>query len=231
MSGKFNPSPVFGGDESNHIIEIFLNALNDADGTALSKEEDSFNYAENFATARALADLWSANKRLSYQFDPNKMTDYLGRWENILNIIPDPDATDNQRRSIIAQRFADYGKNPNQQVITDLLRLLLGDIFAEIINSTYDIASGFVPGGEVIPGGANLADGDWSSSIAHLLIRVTQPANITDEKFYKTVGEIDRALENILPAWVNFEWGRYNSDGYGGFILDDPHNLDNEYFV
>lgn len=73
-------------------------------------------------------------------------------------------------------------------------------------------------------------DGDWSSSTAYILILVQQPDTMTDDEFYKIVGDIDGLLEDILPVWVTFNWGRANSLGEAGFILDDEHNLDNEFF-
>lgn len=227
---SFNYSPSSFGGSADHVSEIFLKALNQADGDAVSHEVDSFMYAENFAASRVISDLWSTNVRMTYQFDPNKMTDFLSRWENILNIIPDPDATSSQRRSVVKQKFSAVGQNPTQQVINDLLSALLGSVYVSILNNNYTTASGGVPGGESVPGGATLIDNDWYSSIAYIGVLITQPSSISDEKFYQTAGNIDSFLEDILPAWTTFAWIRNNSDDECGFILDDEHNLDNSYF-
>ena len=230
MTGGFNYSPQTFGDSADTVCEIFLKALNQANGDGLTDEIDSFVYAKNFATARVLADLWSDNARLSYQFDPNKMTDFLPRWETILNIIPDPDATDNERRNVVAAKLSNYGKAATQQVVNDLMVAILGDIFVQILNSDYTIASGGIPGGATVPGGAVLLDEDWHSTIAYIAILLQQPANMPDYKFYIKAGNIDAALEDLLPAWTSFAWVRNNSNDTAGFILDDEHNLDNEYF-
>lgn len=236
-TGGFNPSPQFFGDSSNSVIEIFLNSLNQGDGDALTDEVDSFNYAENFASARVLADLWSDNTRLSYQFDPQRMTDFLPRWESILNIIPDPNDTAHARRQVVAMKLSNYGKAPTQQVVTDLLRLILKDVFVSILNNDPDLPIapgdfplGSIPGGAVIPGGATLSDEIWHSAVAYLAILVNQPAGMADADFYDAVGNIDCSLEGLLPAWITFNWVRNNSNDTSGFILDDEHNLDNEYF-
>lgn len=230
MTGGFNPSPQVFGDSENTVWEIFLNSLNTADGNALSDDVDSFNYAENLAASRVLVDLFSTNKRLSYQFDPNLMTDFLPRWETILGIFPGVNDTENHRRRVVVNKISNYGKAPTQQVVTDLLSAALGEVFVQIINSDWTIATQYIPGGGVVPGGATLLDGDWSSSTAYILILVQQPDTMTDDEFYKIVGDIDGLLEDILPVWVTFNWGRANSLGEAGFILDDEHNLDNEFF-
>ena len=230
MTGSFNPSPQVFGDSENTVWEIFLNALNQSDGDALNHEVDSFNYAENLAASRVLVDLWSTNIRLSYQFDPNLMTDFLSRWESILGIIPDINQSDNQRRQVVATKISNYGKAPIQQVVTDLLRAALGEVFVEIINSDYTVANMFIPGGAVIPGGATLMDGDWSSTTAYIAILVEQPIDMEDDDFYRIVGNIDSLLEDVLPAWTNFNWVRMSEDFGAGFYLDTEHNLDNQYF-
>jgi hypothetical protein len=232
-AGGFNYSPQYFGDSSNSVAEIFLNSLNQGDGDALSDEVDSFNYAENFASARVLADLWSDNTRLSYQFDPHRMTDFLSRWESILNIVPNPNDTAHARRQMVAMKLSNYGKTPTQQVISDLLTLILKDVFVSIIHNDPDTAAfplGGIPGGAVIPGGATLDDDVWHSAIAYIAILVNQPNGMSDNNFYKAVGNIDSNLEGLLPVWTTFNWVRNNSFGTAGFILDDEHNLDNEYF-
>lgn len=230
MTGSFNPSPQRFGDSSGTVYEIFLDAMNAADGDALNHEVDSFVYAENIAISRALVDIWSANTRLSYQFDPNRMTDFLPRWEVILGIIPNPGSTANQRRKVIATKISNYGKAGTEQVISDLMAASLDGMFVSILNNIPSIAVASVPGGAVVPGGVTLPSGDWTSSTASIAIVVQQPATMPDNTFYLMVGEIDSLLENVLPAWVTFNWVRNNSLGVGGFLLDDPHNLDNEYF-
>ncbi len=229
-TGGFNPSPQSFGASDGTKYEIYLNALNTADGDALDHEVDSFVYAENFAAARVLADLASDNIRLSYQFDPSKMTDFLPRWEKILNIIPDPSSDGHQRRLVVANKLLNYGNAPTHQVVNDTMESLLGGVFIDILNSNYLTASGSVPGGAVIPGGATLLDGDWRSTIASISILVKPLPAMTEQKFYNIVKNIDGVLEDLLPAWVGFNWVRDNSMDLCGFILDDPHNLDNEYF-
>src|SRR5437879_459170 len=99
MSGGFNPAPFRFGASKHSIEDVILKALNDGDGSALTDDQNSFNYAENFAIARGIADVWTANRRLAYQWDPKRMTDFLPRWEKILGLNPDPSDSDTARRA------------------------------------------------------------------------------------------------------------------------------------
>jgi hypothetical protein len=235
MTGGFNPSPSYGGDSSNSVNEIFLNSLNAADGNALNHDVDSYNYAENFAAARALADLFSTNVKMKNQFNTNKMTDFISRWEKIMKLVPDTNSSDNTRRQLIGNKLYNYGKSPTPQVINDLLKIILGPVFVKIINFGWDINSNTYIGLSSINNGLNLTsingvnmfNNDWSSSFAYILILVQQPDYMLDAQFYNIVKLIDGALEDLLSSWTTFAWGRYNSLGQLGFLLDDPHNLDN----
>jgi hypothetical protein len=229
MSG-FNYSPTKPGSEKGLLSEIILESLNDADGDALSKDPDGFVYAENLAVSRALAYLWGVNKRLSYQFDPKRMTDYISRWEYILSIIPPPDATNSERRAVIDARISSYGESGIQQVVTDALRTALGSVFDYIQNSGWAVAAGSAPGGVTVPGGVNLPDDDWRSSIAYMAIVVKWIPPMKFTKFLDRVGQIDGLMQGLLPAWSTFDWVSYNSTATLGFILDDEHNLDFECF-
>jgi len=96
-------------------------------------------------------------------------------------------------------------------------------------------ATGYVAGGATVPGGVTLPDGTafgvtWYSTIAHIVVLVQEPATYDDATFYATVGQIGQWLDDLLPAWVTWSWARDGSTA-GAFILDDPHNLDNERFA
>jgi len=229
MTGNFNPSPQKFGASTESAYETILNSLMEQDGTALSKDGESIVWAENNALARALADLWSTNNKLANQWNPEKMTDFIPRWEKILGIVPGRFSTDVDRRDAIGIKLANFGKAGTQQVINDLLESILQDVYVNIVNGDFSTAIGFVPGGATIPGGATLGDGAWYSTLAYVAIKTLQPFNMNNATFYERVGQIYPFLDNFLPAWVDFNWFRNGTHG-DGFFLDDENNLDNEAF-
>jgi len=230
MSGGFNPAPFTFGASKHSVEETILAALNQGDGTGLTDEQASYNYAENFAIARAIADVWSTNKRLANQWDANRMTDFLGRWEAILDLHPATTDTPTARRAAVAAKLALAGQPATQQVIYDLAVRVLGSIFVQIANASSTTATASVPGGVTIPGGVTLPDGVWASGIANVAIKVEQPAAMTDQEFYTTAGAILPYLDGLLPAWVDFNWFREDVLGVG-FFLDQIRNLDNSGFA
>lgn len=229
MAGGFNPAPFRFGASRHSVEETILNALNQGDGTALTTEQASYNYADNFAVARAIADLWSANRRLSHQWDPQRMTDFLGRWEKILALSPAATDTPTDRRAAVAAKLAMVGQPATSQVVRDLLLKIIASIFVTIANASSATATASAPGGLTIPGGVTLPDGPWSSSIAFVGIQVQQPANVSTQQFYTLAGKVFQYLDGLLPAWVDFGWFRQGPNDYG-FYLDEL-NLDNEGFA
>lgn len=229
MSGAYNPSPMQFGAEINKIIELIQQGVEQAQGTALATERGTIAWVENHATARVLADLAKAAIRLGNQWDPEKMTDFLPRWEKILGIIPLSSATMNERREEVALKLSLTGEAPTYQVVYDFLSELLGDLFVDLIHTSSTESIGAVPGGITIPGGVTLSNGDWFSSIAYLAIQVQKPANVTDKEFYPQVGKIYRYLNILLPAWCTFDWFLDGIHG-AGFYLDEEYNLDNQRF-
>lgn len=234
MSGAFNPSPIKSGAEKGHIEEALLDALVDADGTALSPDVDSYVWAEHLAESRAIAYLWHTNKRMANQWDPSRMTDFLPRWEKILGIRPLPGENDVSRRAKVKAKMEAYGDLATQQVVQDLLSTVLGDIFVGIVNTPSTDATGWVAGGVTVPGGVTLPNGTpagltWYSTIAYLAIETQQPLNMSDAEFYDAVGQISQFLDDLIPAWVTFDWFLDGGSG-SGFYLDEEKNLDNQRF-
>lgn len=229
MSGGFNPSPVKFGGQAGHREEIIVESLLEADGTAFSKDRESIVWAEREADARCIAYVWGLNRRLTLQRDPQRMTDFLPRWEKILGIVPPPTMSAKRRRAIVELRFNTDGATPDASTVQAALELALNGTLDFIVHTSSADSLGSVPGGTVVPGGVTLPDGDFRSTIAGVLVKVVRPAYLSDTEFYAIVAETSTALDDLLPAWVTFDW--YLNGGSGaGFILDDEHNLDNEIF-
>jgi hypothetical protein len=227
--GGFNPSPTKAGAERGHLEEVLLESLLEADGTALAKGSTSFVWAEHVAESRAVAYLWHTLGRFTNQWDPDRVTDFLSRWETILGLRPLPSDSENARRAKVQAKRALFGVPPTQQVVSDLLTTVLGGLFAGLVHTSSALAVGAVPGGATVPGGVTLPDGDWTSSIAHVDVLLVEPATVDDPTFYAAAGQLGAYLDDLLPAWVTWDWVR-DGPGGPGFYLDDDHNLDNERF-
>lgn len=242
--GAFNSFPRKFGAEQGHVEELLLLALLEADGTAMADDVGSFVWAEHLAEAHALAALHHLNQRMANQWDPVRMTEFVPRWERILNLFPLPTDTMVDRRKRIGAKQALFGQPPTQQVVQDLMSALLGPVFVQLVTSSSaeavgwvgitpaNAAYGYAGGGVTVPGGVTLPDGSalgitWYSTIAHIVVLTTQPATYSDQSYRSTVALIAQFLDDLLPCWATWDWVLDGSMP-GEFILDDPHNLDNE---
>lgn len=229
MSGNFNPSPEKSGASRGHVEEALVDGLVEAQGTGLASDVSSFAWAEANAEARTIAYLWHLSNRAANQWDPRRMTDFLPRWERILGLRPSPGAPDTTRRAAVLAKMELYGQPGTQQVVSDLLTVLLGDVYVSLVHTGAASAVGQLPGGVSVPGGVTLPDGDWYSTIAHLAVEVTQPSSVDDAAFYEAVAGIAGFLDDLLPTWVTFDWF-LDGGGGAGFYLDTDKNLDNQRF-
>lgn len=215
------PLPLrLGGGESR--VQTIYEALNDGLGTTYDTSDDSPVTAETSADARSIAALWSANARLANQWDPRRVTDFLPRWEKIFGIAPRSTDSDNTRRGRLVAKFAALGGA--LYATTPLIcEALLGDAFLDVEYT--DLANAV----HRWPGGTPPEDDQWTSTIAHILVRVEQPANMTTYEFLARLGELSNFLRDFLPASTTFDWGVFADNGQRGFYLDE-YNLDFETF-
>lgn len=228
MSGGFNPSPRRSGAAEGSIYEVLQEAVVHATGTAVADDADSYAYAESLAYSRAIAALFEAIQRLAYQWDPTRMSDFLGRWEAILGIVPPVGATIADRRRAVGVRFALVGVGATIQGLTDYIVSLIGDLFVEIKNGDSATAVQRIPGGVTIPSGPTIPDGQFASSVAFVGVHIEPTSGMNDQAFYDAAGSL-RALDTFVPAWADWGWFRHNGHAGGGFFLDET-NLDNEAF-
>lgn len=209
--------------------DAIRDALLETDGTALASDSTSFVYAERNAEAVLLAYLWGLIATFAHQHDPSRTTQFLPRWEKILGLRPLATDTDVDRRKRVKAKVASFALPGTAQVVSDILLGSLGNVFLGVVNTTPALAVGFVPGGFSAPGGVTLPSGGFYSTIAHLALATAPTIGMDDPTFYAAVGQIAALLDDVLPAWVVADWFRDGPSG-AGFILDDPHNLDNERF-
>ena len=236
--GGFNPAPFKFGEAASTDLEAIQNAFADTQGTSLARERGSVAWVENHATARVLYALYGLAYRLANVNDPARMTNTLPRWEKILNIAPLDSDTIVERRNRVTAKLSLLGKGTTLQVVEDYLTLVLGSMFVGLKFSDPTEATTYVPGGGAVPGGGPaFLDGDladprispYASSLGYVAILLQRPENMTVELFYERAGRIYEDMNNLLGAWMDFDWVQDGPNG-AGFYLDEDYNLDNQRF-
>lgn len=219
--GGFSPLPLrLGGGISR--VETIYRSLCAGRGTAYDTSDSSNVVPEIMAEARAIEALWSANRRLSLQWDPMRMTDFLGRWEAIFAVKPSKADTLLARRLRLVPKFRAL-IGPIQSTVADVASSLLGASFIAVEYT--DLAHAHTGW----PGGSPPDPAAWFSTICHLVIRVKQTGGQTFAEFVKLLGIARAELRNLLPVYTTFDFGVFNSGGVGGFLLDE-RDLDLETF-
>lgn len=228
----------FGGKGPSGVrLEGFVNSLNQARGDAYDTTATSNVYAENFAAARVINDIWSTQARFANQWDAARMTTNLPRWEKILGLSPFPSDSDATRRTRIATLFARTGQSPFTAYLATQLAALIGPVFVAVEYISYANARITSPD-NTYPWGAVAPGAPWSSTTAHILVRTKLPASYREAEFQAAVGLIAPFMEASLPAWSTYDWYRPGNTSVnipggpsaGGFYLDDGLNLNFEVF-
>jgi len=235
--GAYSPSPQTFGAANSSIIEAIQNTLAQAQGGGLTNDRGTILWLENHATARVLADLYGMVERLGNQWDPERMTTFLGRWEMILNIRPRRGATLQDRQRAVQAKLGLIGKGTDIASLNDFLSAQLGDIFVGLSYTDPMEAISYVPGGAVVPGGPTLLDGDtlpsnlspYYSTVGYVAILLEKPVGMSNEDFYERAGSIYDTIDGLFGAWIGFDWVQDGPNG-AGFFLDEDNNLDNQRF-
>jgi hypothetical protein len=233
--GGMSPFPMkFGGGKPR--VQVILEGLNSDRGTAFEAGDRTKTvYVENMALARALSATWGTNQRLANMWVPRRMSwDVLKRWEKIMAIFPLPTDTESVRRDRIEALLARFGRAAINGYIVELLTDALGDAFSGVEYISYANAAIHVPDG-TYPWGTVLSGRPWSSTVAHILIKMQKPAGWTERDFYNAAGKVFPLLEPVLPIWTTFDWYRGPDSGAvsvsggpsaAGWFLDADHNFD-----
>jgi len=222
--GGLNPFPFrFGGGPSNQLV--IYRSLNEGLGTAFDTTDESTVTAETSADARAIAAVWSANARLANQMDPAKMTDFLGRWEDIFDLRPHRNDSDNARRAVVALKFLALSASL-YGTIEEVAAAIMGSAYIDVLYAD------LVTGHSSWPGGTPSEPTMWTSSIAHVLVRVVRYdaiVGMTQHEFFDRLRQLKFFLRDYMAAWTTLDWA-WDGSGGPGFYLDEDGNLDGEYF-
>lgn len=219
--GRFGTFPFrFGGVKP--LARVIYDDINRALGTGFDISEDSTVTAETSAEARIIAAAWHANERAANQYDPDRMTDFLPRWEAIFGLTASVDDTLLSRRNRVKAKFIATG-DPNEVTLYNFCQQGLGPVFHDVVYTDTFQATMRWPGN----GGT---DDDWYSTTAHILIQVTRPVGMAEPTFWATCDGFLPLLRDFLPDWTTISWGTLAVNGTEGFYLDEP-NLDSETFA
>jgi hypothetical protein len=215
--GGFSPFPLrFGGGKRR--LEVLYDSLNQSLGSGYDTSDSSNVTAETMAEARALDAVYSGNVRMALQTDPRRMTDFLPRWEAIFDVHPHRTDSDNARRAVQQAKFLALA---GPQLLEDAVVALTG---ASFIGIEFTALTDAVPRWPV-----NGFPNNWTSNVAHIVIRVRFAPNQTNGDFWRMRMNLVKFINDFLPAWTTFDIGIRDSHGTDCFYLDEP-DLDLETF-
>lgn len=222
--GGRNPFPFrLGGGKSTQ--QAIYESLNMGLGTAFDTSDGSTVTAETSADARAIAAIWSANRRLQNQFDPRRMTDMVPRWEGIFAVRPSTEDSANMRRGRLVLKFQALG-GPLFATLDEICTSLLGSLFVSLERTSLADAHTNWPGGSP----SNLTR--WDSTVAHLLVRVVRYdaiVGMTRQEMFDRLREMMAFMRDFTAAFMETDWA-WDGTGGAGFYLDEDWNLDGEAF-
>lgn len=206
--------------------QAILDSLIAQRGTGYTHDPASKVGVELDAYAAALAAAWDQNRRLALQWDPTRCTDFLARWERVYGLRPLPRTSDPRRRTALAAKWRLEGESPTATALYDLLHATVPDLSPVIVNTPSWLATTHVQLGASVPGGVFVpaepagSTTPWSSSVAHLTIKLTKPIWMDDATFFALAGTLDNIVDPFLPSTSTWNW----LTG-AGFVLDE-NNLD-----
>lgn len=238
--GGFAPYPRRFGGGRTRVQEVLEGVVADRGDALDATNSDTVVYVESLAIARVIAAAWSTNERLSRLWTPMRTSmDVITRWEKILALTPTVSDTNLARRTRVQEVLERFGQPSVHAQIVEALAEKLGDAFVAVEYIGIDNAVIAVPDG-TYPWGSVAAGTPWSSTVAHILVRLQKPAGRTENDFYQEASRVVDLLDPLIPSWATFDWYREPATGTpidvtdgpsaGGFYLDDEHNLDNNVF-
>lgn len=196
--GRRNPFPLaFGGGEST--VDTLHEALLDAFAPAWDVSDEGDKNAEAYVQALAVSFVWAANRRLANQGQPRKMLEFLTTWEEATRLrgaIADRAKT---RRKRLAAKLRGIAGNALSD-IEAACRELLGTAFVTL--QTTPIAEELVYWPAMNPGPPGF---EWSTNRCALRVQLNK-GNLSEAEFERLIGELSRALDSQIPAWMTFTW-------------------------
>jgi hypothetical protein len=197
--------------------------LQDARGSAYSKESSGLVHVENQALARGHAARWRDCERVACNSNPSTAFEKSEEWRISLGVRLRADDTEESVRARCAAKFLAC-KGPTRIVVDTAVQQLLGNLFvktwrcylgADEIGTPPTITC-WPTANPGIPN-YDLGGGAWYSERSHLLVEVTRPSDVGVTEFLDKMDQLYELLDRLLPATATFDWA-VNVEG--GFELD-----------
>ncbi len=197
--GRYGGFPFrFGAAKTAHRAAHM--ALLDAFSPAFSTDENTANWAECYAMARAVSIVWACAERGGNQGNPNTMIDALPTWEQACNTRPLASDSDVSRRGVLAGKFRGVSSNTFADVLGSC-ESIFGNNFEELIHVDPADSIRYWPG--MYPGPPGF---EWSTTQMIVGVRVNTNGLSTGE-FVDKRNKLAQALDSLLPAWATFQIG------------------------
>lgn len=217
--------------ELEALTESFRNNL----GTAYSKSDDSYIGVLSYTICRMLQNYINTCRSIRLQQTPLSMDDeVVDNVFNMLGFASDNKDTKSKREMLhrIFSRKTKYQTNGN---VSEYISNMLDDIFLNLSPISKSDTDGNPDGYTVgsIPGGlvtdvVNIKDGNWTSPLSFLPVRLWNPRNTFGEEQYSTQEFLTKAnsfkpeLDRYLPVGVSTNWYTHVGDNHDGNISYAP---------
>ncbi len=196
--GRYGRFPLRFGGGKRPVEVIHLATLEYYQRIGLDPE-DPVTFAESYADACVLADIWKASKRAGRQLDPRQMFENLVDWESAAGLYPT--ATDRvvDRRKRLAGKLRGFSGN-NVADIRDACAAFLGQVFVQLHTTAEADEITYWPG--MYPGPPGF---EWSSNRETVRIEVRK-LGVTQPEFNSLMSQLLAMLSNLCPSTMNFGW-------------------------
>lgn len=220
----------YGGDLDKENCETertpyavqFYHQLQEARGSAYSKELSGLVHVENLALARHYAGAQRLTEKLGCEMNPGTADTRLGAWSDILNVSHRlNDSKSAMRARCVSKYQAIQGNQP--PTVDSAISALLGDWYVQSWLNWGDTLSSppaltYWPTANPGPPQWDLGGGCWMSERANWVVEVKQPTDAELGDFLALMnGDLFQLLDQMLPAHWTFSWCTNADDG---FILD-----------
>lgn len=222
--GGGNPIPfeIGGGPSSS---ETTYNVLKSAVGEGGSAAEGTIEAAWRWAKARGLrAGLCEPRAAICYL--PDRCFDTISVFENVLEISPSPDASDESRRQDVLDKWidsADYssdGIEERLQAIDSRFSVVMNDYDTSTVTQQgrafedWDPTDGAACGPDYGVASSSMIP-NYSSDFNFIVLFPLDAGTLSSENRIK-LARARALLNELLPAWVNWMFIRTTT----GFVLD-----------
>lgn len=196
--GRKNPFPLtFGGGEST--IDVVHEALLDAYAPGWDVSDEGDKTAEAYMQALAVTFIWTANRRMANQAQPLKMIEALTLWEEATRLRPTVNDRPRDRRRRLAAKMRGLVSSTLADIEGACVELL-GPNFVALHTTAPEAEIVYWPGQNPGPPGF-----EWSSNRCAIHVEVSR-SGMTSSAFDAAVGELERLLDGMVPAWMTFNW-------------------------